>query len=183
MRQRRYRLLLEHCSGGSLSGAMHLHDVRWQHQIVRKNVHVAREPDCLPEGFIWGVIKAITSACLVLQTGRIQGEHVENWKPITHLDIQAPNILLRREDKMPLEHDDSINDEPTAENGKRKAEQSAGDGPAPKKPREDKLVSTHSLLPRLFDLTETDSHSLHTLCQFLPTLDYPSTATVEKMII
>ncbi|KAI4635872.1 hypothetical protein J4E83_000826 [Alternaria metachromatica] len=48
----------------------------------------------VPEGFVWYTIKALATACLVLREGTIDDTPVDGWRPITHLDLQLPNILL-----------------------------------------------------------------------------------------
>lgn len=40
------------------------------------------------------MIRALASACLVLQNGTIAEERIANWKLITHLDLHLGNVLL-----------------------------------------------------------------------------------------
>jgi hypothetical protein len=81
MRQRRYRTYLEHHEAGNLYNAMsdHYDDITSQR---------------LPEAFIWYMVKALATACLVLQTGTTADEPVKAWKPITHLDLVLGNVFL-----------------------------------------------------------------------------------------
>lgn len=48
----------------------------------------------MPEGFFWYTIKALATACLVLREGAIGGTPVDGCRPIPHLDLQLPNVLL-----------------------------------------------------------------------------------------
>jgi hypothetical protein len=81
MTQMRYRIYLEHCEAGDLFHAMSDHDQE-------------RTAEFLPEAFIWYMMKALATACLVLRHGTIADEPVEEWRPITHLDITPGNVLL-----------------------------------------------------------------------------------------
>lgn len=81
MRQRRYRTYLEYYEAGNLYNAMsnHYDDITSQR---------------LPEAFIWYMVKALATACLVLQTGTTADGPVKGWKPITHLDLVLGNVFL-----------------------------------------------------------------------------------------
>ena len=102
MEQRRYRLYLEFCSSGNLYHAMSRHHQRWAAPVSAAAAATAAAPapasaparTFLPEGYLWYVIKALASACLVLQRGVVEGDTVEDWRPITHLDLQTNNIFL-----------------------------------------------------------------------------------------
>jgi hypothetical protein len=78
--QRRYRIYLDHYEA-DLYHSLRKH-------IDNPSTHT------LPEKVIWHMVKALASACLVLQQGTITGEAPEAWKPITHLDLQLGNIFL-----------------------------------------------------------------------------------------
>jgi hypothetical protein len=43
---------------------------------------------------MWYIIRSLATACLLLQTGTTEDDPIEGWKPITHLDLQLPNVLL-----------------------------------------------------------------------------------------
>jgi hypothetical protein len=88
MTSRRYRLYLDYHAGGDLNGAMKRCADNWK---VRRP---ADESVFLPEGFVWYVIKALATACLVLQDGTTSDVPVDGWRPITHLDLHLPNVLL-----------------------------------------------------------------------------------------
>ncbi|KAJ4993304.1 hypothetical protein SVAN01_01279 [Stagonosporopsis vannaccii] len=90
MEQRRFRLYANFAAGGNLTAAMMPYDRRWE-KIKPEHVPVQRH---LPEAFIWHFIKALATACLVLETGTLGDAPVDNWKPVFHLDFQTPNILL-----------------------------------------------------------------------------------------
>jgi hypothetical protein len=81
MEQTRYRIYLDYYDASDLSCAMVQHFQRQTDQD-------------LPEEFIWYMAKALTSACIILQRGTMSDEALESWKPITHLDLKMPNILL-----------------------------------------------------------------------------------------
>lgn len=91
MRKRKYRLYLDYCSGGDLRNAMASHSRTWEPAVEDND-----DFPCLPEAFIWTAVKALATACLVLQNGTTVLEPIQNWKSITHLDIQLPNVLLGR---------------------------------------------------------------------------------------
>ncbi|KAF1918295.1 hypothetical protein BDU57DRAFT_537867 [Ampelomyces quisqualis] len=73
------------------------------HQLIEERRSVETE-GYLPEIFIWYVLKALASACTLLQLGRVPQRSQENetqedvllpgWKPIMHLDIRTANVLL-----------------------------------------------------------------------------------------
>jgi hypothetical protein len=89
MAQRKYRIYLDFCVGGDIWHAMHALDANWAEQEDVRNPEMI-----LPQGYIWYVIKALASACLVLQNGTTADEPVADWKPITHLDLHLGNVLL-----------------------------------------------------------------------------------------
>ncbi|KAF2818653.1 kinase-like protein [Ophiobolus disseminans] len=89
MRRRKYRIYLDFYPGGSLDDAISYHDENWGRPKARIN-----ETRYLPEAYIWYVIKALVEACLVLRKGTTNAQPIEGWKPITHLDLQLPNVLL-----------------------------------------------------------------------------------------
>jgi hypothetical protein len=84
--------------------------------------------DNLPEIFIWYMVKALASACTVLQLDRVpqadeEYDPLPGWKPIMHLDMGAANVLLKL----------SIKDRGEERGRKRKG--GTIDGPLRKKPR------------------------------------------------
>ncbi|KAF2126727.1 hypothetical protein P153DRAFT_68753 [Dothidotthia symphoricarpi CBS 119687] len=89
MSKRKYRIYLDFCSGSDLKCAMVGHSNTWAFKFGE-----GLGLPFLPEAFIWSVVKALATACLVLQNGTIALEPVRDWKPITHLDIQLANVLL-----------------------------------------------------------------------------------------
>jgi len=88
MEHRRYRLYLDYHSGGDMNGAMTFHAKNWE------DGKPTDEDIFVPKGFIWYTIKALATACLVLREGTVDGTTVDGWRPITHLDLQLPNVLL-----------------------------------------------------------------------------------------
>jgi hypothetical protein len=75
---------------------------------------------CLPEAFVWYVIKALATAILFLQQGTTQGDvAVAGWKPIMHLDMQPPNVLLDLQAKKRKSLDDEVTDAVIAGPSKR----------------------------------------------------------------
>lgn len=90
MGQCRYRLYTDFASGGNIAEAMMPYHERWD------GIEMSRVPTerFLPEAFIWHTIKALATACLLLETGTLGDTPVDDWKPIFHLDFQTPNILL-----------------------------------------------------------------------------------------
>ncbi|KAI4961539.1 hypothetical protein J4E86_000567 [Alternaria arbusti] len=88
MEHRRYRLYLDYHSGGDMNAAMTFHAKNWE------DGKPIDEDIFAPEGFVWYTIKALATACLVLREGTIDGTTVNGWRPITHLDLQLPNVLL-----------------------------------------------------------------------------------------
>jgi hypothetical protein len=82
MKQRKYRLYLDRYEGADLG-----------HAVTTTSDTLKHRP--LPESFIWYVLKVLASSCLVLQGGTTLEEPLENWKPITHLDVRLPNIFLK----------------------------------------------------------------------------------------
>ena len=95
MAQRRHRLYLDFSNADTLWRAMEDHATNWG----RGNIDDINEDAFLPETYIWYVLKALATSCLVLQKGTTDSEAVENWKPITHLDLHLSNVLLHvRED-------------------------------------------------------------------------------------
>jgi hypothetical protein len=88
MVQRKYRLYLDFCGGGDLFHAMLGHEANWASEEDRNT------DSFLPQGYIWYIIKALASACLVLRTGTTDEESVQGWKAITHMDWQLTNVLL-----------------------------------------------------------------------------------------
>jgi hypothetical protein len=95
MLSRRYRLYMDMYSCGDLWDAMASHDRYW----LRREDDQGASDSSLPEAYIWYVIRALAGACTVLQTGTIDGEPVEGWKPITHLDLELSNVLLSMADR------------------------------------------------------------------------------------
>ncbi|KAH7092331.1 hypothetical protein FB567DRAFT_614222 [Paraphoma chrysanthemicola] len=81
MVQMRYRIYLEHYEAGDLYHAMDDHDKECTAEF-------------LPEAFIWYVMNALATSCLVLHKGTVADEPLEGWKPITHLDVTPTNVLL-----------------------------------------------------------------------------------------
>jgi hypothetical protein len=75
MSQRRYRIYLD------------FYEDNLYHVLTR---HTNDGYDYLPEPVIWYMVKVLSSACIVLQ----HGTSLEAWKPITHLDMQLPNVFL-----------------------------------------------------------------------------------------
>ena len=142
MRKRRYRLFLEFCSGGDILNALDYVD-RFHSRNIYSDV-------IIPEGFIWCVLKALASACLVLRTGTTASNGIPGWKPITHLDIQAANTFLRPRHQEHQQRRDSPEDlEPgdgLTENqrGKRPMQNQDEDGSRPKKARLLESVSLKS---------------------------------------
>lgn len=96
MSKRRYRLYTDYASGGDLLNAMHLSYHSTWSGIDPENIH---SEECLPEAFVWAAIKALATACVVLQNGTVGDGTVDEWRPIMHLDFQFPNILLGVQDK------------------------------------------------------------------------------------
>jgi hypothetical protein len=84
MSQRRYRVYLDYYETDLYSA-------------LKRHVE-NRDYESLPEPVIWYMVKAHSSACMVLQ----QGISEEDCDPITHLDIQLTNVFLglkrKRED-------------------------------------------------------------------------------------
>ncbi|KAI4682520.1 hypothetical protein J4E81_009594 [Alternaria sp. BMP 2799] len=71
-----------------MNAAMTFHAKNW------KDGKPTDEDIFVPEGFVWYTIKALATACLVLREGTTDDTQVDGWRPITHLDLQLPNILL-----------------------------------------------------------------------------------------
>ncbi|KAJ4376030.1 hypothetical protein N0V83_001310 [Neocucurbitaria cava] len=113
MTQRKYRLYLEFCAGGDLYHAMDDHDHNWS---LDNPDDEDEELSALPSTFIWHVIKSLAISCLVLQHGTTADKPVDGWRPITHLDLQLPNVLLAmnddRSDKVNEKTDVPAPDEP-----------------------------------------------------------------------
>lgn len=85
MRQQRYRIYLDLCSGGNLYTAL---GTRFRPP-RGESIHI------LPEGFIWHVFSSLVDACLYLQRGAPPGQQrPADWKSIFHLDIHFGNIFL-----------------------------------------------------------------------------------------
>lgn len=91
MRSRRYRLYLDFYPGGDLRRAMKNYAENWTKE--EEDSEFNREED-LSEGFIWYTIKSLATACLLLHRGTLSDNELFGWKPITHLDLQLPNVLL-----------------------------------------------------------------------------------------
>ncbi|KAG9193994.1 hypothetical protein G6011_04029 [Alternaria panax] len=89
MRLRRYRLYLDYYAGGDLNCAMKQCADNW-----KDGKDGANEDMIIPEGFVWYTIKALAEACLLLQNGTTSEIPVDGWRPITHLDLRLPNVLL-----------------------------------------------------------------------------------------
>lgn len=47
----------------------------------------------LPERFLWEAFRDLVNACLVMQQGDVR-DAKKDWKPITHCDLHAANIML-----------------------------------------------------------------------------------------
>jgi hypothetical protein len=116
MAQKRYRLYLDYYNAGDLWAPVHRQS--------------ETEAEVIPEAFIWYMLRALASACLVLQCGTTADEPLLNWKPITHLDIVLTNVFTRT---IKRERDDE-SDEPS---------ESAAEPGLPIKRRK-KLPSMHS---------------------------------------
>jgi hypothetical protein len=80
---------LDYHAGGDLNAAMGFHVLNWSKE---KN-HV-NEEKFIPEGFVWYTIRALATACLVLQNGTTSDIPINDWRSITHLDLRLPNVLL-----------------------------------------------------------------------------------------
>ena len=117
MRQRRYRLYLEYCEGGTLQDVVLPHFGRranpqpaYPWTLTRGNpydpvlMQNGRLPQLIPEYFIWILFRSLVNACQVLHFGHVADVpgSIEDWKPITHLDIKLDNIFLQ-----PLDEDDA----------------------------------------------------------------------------
>ncbi|KAL6166479.1 hypothetical protein ACJQWK_07831 [Exserohilum turcicum] len=87
MRLKRYRLYLDFQAGGDIYHAVYPYIRNWYKKYPSQNQFI-------PEGFIWYMLKALATACLVLQKGTVSGGEVEGWRSITHLDLQTTNVLL-----------------------------------------------------------------------------------------
>jgi hypothetical protein len=74
MRRRRYRIYLERYEAGDLYHAMSDH---FEHAAG----------NLLPVQFIWYMVKALATACLVFENVTIDETPMEVWKPIRHLDL------------------------------------------------------------------------------------------------
>jgi hypothetical protein len=81
MRQARYRVYLERYEAGDLHHAMVDH-------------FGETAAGTLPVQFIWYMVKALATACLVFENGTIDETPVEGWKPIRHLDLVLGNVFL-----------------------------------------------------------------------------------------
>jgi hypothetical protein len=97
MRKRRYRLYLDHYQGDL-----------W-HALTTHHTRKVMEGQ-LPEALIWYILRALSSACLILQYSTVAEEPIQGWKPITHLDIFLPNIFLGL-DKRKVRETDKENNE------------------------------------------------------------------------
>jgi hypothetical protein len=62
---------------------------------ILDRLDTADDSTLVPESFIWYLLKALSSACLLLQTGTGVDEPLPEWKPITHLDVQLQNVFLQ----------------------------------------------------------------------------------------
>jgi hypothetical protein len=105
MSLRKYRTYLNFYEGGDLRKAMETHSANWR---TGSNY----TDNWLPETFVWYVIKSLATACLVLQNGTMTDERLEGWRPITHLDIQLPNVLLDVADPASEGEDEDENGHP-----------------------------------------------------------------------
>ncbi|KAH6882458.1 hypothetical protein BKA58DRAFT_447083 [Alternaria rosae] len=88
MEERRYRLYIDLHSGGDINRAMTFCVRNWEKENPLTRTFF------IPEGLVWYTIKALGTACLVLREGTIDDTLVDGWRPITHLDLQLPNVLL-----------------------------------------------------------------------------------------
>jgi hypothetical protein len=104
MAQRRYRLYLDLYTGGALEEAMGSYNENGENGENGKNDFPVPNK-ILPEAYIWYVIKALAEACTVLRKGTTDEAAIEGWKPITHLDLQLVNVLLKVESGADLETD------------------------------------------------------------------------------
>jgi hypothetical protein len=98
MAQRRYRLYMDLYTGGALEEAMGSYNENWENWENGEN-EVPDPNKILPEAYIWYVIKALAEACTILRKGTTEKAAIEGWKPITHLDLQLVNVLLKVENE------------------------------------------------------------------------------------
>ncbi|EUC43470.1 hypothetical protein COCMIDRAFT_28065 [Bipolaris oryzae ATCC 44560] len=91
MQSRRYRLYLDFYPGGDLRRAMKNYAQNWTRN---EDDFDFNQEEYLSEGFIWYTIRALATACLLLHRGTLSDDALHGWKPITHLDLQLPNVLL-----------------------------------------------------------------------------------------
>ncbi|KAF9692816.1 hypothetical protein EKO04_009107 [Ascochyta lentis] len=127
MSRRRFRLYTDYASGGDLQVAMtkSFHDK--SSGVQPKD---ASTQEFIPEAFIWHTIKALASACLIMQHGTASDEPAEDWRPIVHLDLQLPNILLNIQNKKRKRSADETDNSSVAGPSKRlkSIEQAAAEG-------------------------------------------------------
>ncbi|KAI5927112.1 kinase-like domain-containing protein [Camillea tinctor] len=85
---------MEYCDRGSLDDLLE----------VYKKKKKAREPDLIPESFIWHAFVGLSDALGFLRTGQshvsfpLQKNDPKTWVPIIHRDIKPDNVFLRSRD-------------------------------------------------------------------------------------
>ena len=123
MSKRRFRLYAEFASGGNLATAVRPYNHIWLPRVPSRNY--------IPESFVWYILKALATALLLLQNGTLGDEPIADWKPIMHLDMHNPNILLdvqTKKRKRPTDDaSDSASDSASADPAKRQKVGSSSD--------------------------------------------------------
>lgn len=65
------------------------------------------EEEYLSEGLIWYTIRPLATACSLLHKGSLSDGELYGWRPITHLDLQLPNVVLGISDSKDRENEGS----------------------------------------------------------------------------
>ena len=97
MEQRRYRIYLDYYEGGDLYRAT---ERKFQVQKTVKDSFDDLEDNTphIPEDLIWHIARSLVTACQILHFGQAGNVStpVAGWQPITHCDINLPNIFMER---------------------------------------------------------------------------------------
>lgn len=104
MQSRRYRLYLDFYSGGDMRSAMKNYAENWT---KNEDDSEFNEEEYLSEGLIWYTIRPLATACSLLHKGSLSDGELYGWRPITHLDLQLPNVVLGISDSKDRENEGS----------------------------------------------------------------------------